>query len=54
MQAKILNGVRKGQTGDVITAINSEGDESIVVEFKDGLVDTFDFHEVEVKAVEVD
>ncbi|MED3562303.1 hypothetical protein [Bacillus xiapuensis] len=44
----ILNGKHKGETGDVITAIKSEGEESVLVELNDGTFETFDFEDIKV------
>jgi ribosomal protein L24 len=47
-RVKVLEGRRKGEIGYVLTAIVSEGEETIVVEFENEDVETFDFVELEI------
>lgn len=45
---KILNGKRKGQNGLLLSAIQSEGEETVVVEFENEEIETFYFKDIEV------
>ena len=48
MKAEILSGDRKSQIGTVLTIIDSEGDDVVVVEFEDDIVESFDSKDVKI------
>lgn len=48
MKAKILVGNRKDEVGFVRTIVDSEGDDTALLEFEDGSFETFDSKDIRV------